>query len=48
MAPHRLGLEAKEATDKAERDAARHETEVARLETEAAGHAQAQVESELS
>ena len=48
MVAHRLGLEAKEATDKAERDAAHHETEVARLETEAAGHARAQVESELS
>ena len=31
-----------------ERDATRHETTVTRLETEAAGHAQAQVESELS
>ena len=46
-------LEAKEATDraaraKAERDAARHETVMARLETEAAGNARVQVELEMS
>ena len=48
-----LELEAKEATDKAaraeaERDAARHETTTAWLETVAVGNAWAQVESELS
>ena len=48
-----LELEVKEAADKAaqaeeERDAARHETVVAQLETEEAGRARAQVESELS
>ena len=46
------GLEAKEAMDKAaraeaERDAARHETVMAWLETEAASNARAQVELEL-
>ena len=49
----RLELEAKEAADRAaqaktERDAARHEVEMAWLEIEAAGSARAQVELELS
>ena len=44
MTAQRLELEAKEAVDKAaraeaERDAARHETAMVRLETEAAGNA---------
>ena len=46
-------LEAKEAVDRAaraeaERDAARHEAAMARLETDAAGSARAQMESELA
>ena len=46
-------LEAKEAADmaaraKTERDAARNETVMARLDTEAGGNARAQMESELS
>ena len=53
MTAQRLELEAKEAVDKeawveAERDAACHEMAMARLETEAAGNAREQVESELS
>ena len=46
----RLELEAKEAADRAEteRDAARHEVAMARLETKAAGNARVQVELELS
>ena len=53
MTTQRLELEAKGATDKAaqaevKRDTARHEMEMARLETEAAGNARAQVELELS
>ena len=49
----RWELEAKEAADReargeAKRDAARHETVMVRLETEAAGNAWAQVELELS
>ena len=49
----RWELEAKEVADKAtraeaERDAARHETVMARLETEEAGNALAQVDLELS
>ena len=53
MTAQRLELEAKEAADKAalaeaERDATQHEMAMARLETEAAGNARAQVESELS
>ena len=52
MISHRLKLKAKEVADKAsrakaERDVARHETVMARLETEVAGNARAQVESEL-
>ena len=48
-----LELEAKEAVDREarvepERDVARHETVMARLETEAEGNARAQVELELS
>ena len=46
-------LEAKEAADKvdrakAERDASRHEEVIGRLEADAAGSAQAQMESELT
>ena len=46
-------LEAKEAVDRAdraeeERDAAQHEAAMARLETDAAGNARAQMESELA
>ena len=53
MTIQRLELEAKEAADRAaraetERDAARHEVAMARLEIEAAGSARAQVELELS
>ena len=53
MIVQRLELEAKEAADKEawaeeERDAARHETAMARLEIEAVGNARAPVESELS
>ena len=53
MTAQRLELEAKDAMDKAaqakdERDADCHETVVAWLDTEVAGHAWAQVESELS
>ena len=49
----RLESKAKEAVEMAvgaetERDTARHEVEMARLETEAAGSAWAQVESELA
>ena len=49
----RWELEAKEAVEKAaraevERDAARHETMMARLETEVAGNARVQVELELT
>ena len=52
MTIQRLELEAKEAADRAaraktERDAARHEVAMARLEIEAAGSARAQVELEL-
>ena len=53
MTAQRLELEVKEAEDKvarakAKRDTARHKTAMARLEIEATGNAQAQVESELS
>ena len=53
MTAQRLELEVKKAVDKAsraeaERDAAHHETTVEQLETEAAGRARPQVESELS
>ena len=53
LTTQRWELEAKEVADKAtraeaERDAARYETVMARLETEAAGNALAQVELELS
>ena len=53
MTAQRLELEVKKAVDKAaraeaERDATHYETAVAQLETEAAGRARAQVESELS
>ena len=53
LTTRRWELEAKEAADKeaqveAERDAARHETVMAQLETEATGSAWAQVELELS
>ena len=53
MTAQLLELEAKEAVDKAswveaKRDAARHETAMAQLETKAAGNAREQVESELS
>ena len=53
MTIRRLELEAKEAADRAtqaetERDAARHEVAMERLEIEAAGSAQVQVELELS
>ena len=53
LTAQRWELEAKEAADKAarveaERDAARHETVIARLETEAAGNSRAQVELELT
>ena len=49
----RWELEAKEAVERAvraeaERDAARHEALMARLDTETAGSAQAEVESELA
>ena len=53
MTAQRLELEAKEVEGKAaraevEKDVAHHETAGARLEFEAAGHAWAQVESELA
>ena len=53
LTAQRWELEAKEATDraaraKAERDPARHETMMARLETKAVGNALEQVELELS
>ena len=53
LTTRRWELEAKEVVDRAaraeaERDAARHETVMERLETEATGNAWAQVELELS
>ena len=53
LTAQRWEFEAKEATDRAaraeaERDVARHETVMARLETKATGNARAQVESKLS
>ena len=53
LTAQRWELEAKEVVDEAarveaEKDAARHETIMARLETEAVGNARAHVELELS
>ena len=53
MNARRWELEAKEAMDRearaeVERDAAQHEAAMARLETDAAGSARAQMESELA